>query len=38
MVEESGTENNGYSVMSITDDGTIRIKGFRKQAGYEWQA
>ena len=38
MVEGSGAENNGYSAMSIADDGTIRIKGFRKQAGYEWQA
>jgi predicted phosphodiesterase len=36
MVEGSGSENNGYSVMSIADDGTIRISGFRKQSGYHW--
>ncbi len=38
MVEGSGDENNGYSAMSIASDGTISIKGFRKQAGYDWPA
>ena len=32
MVEGSGTENNGYSVMSIDSDSTIRLTGFAKQA------
>jgi len=36
MVEGSGVENNGYSVMDITPDGTIRLTGFRKQNEYEW--
>lgn len=36
MVEGSGTENNGYSVMRLAGDGTISIKGFRKQADYAW--
>ncbi len=36
MVEGSGADNNGYSVMSIANDGTIRIKGFRQQDNYVW--
>lgn len=36
MVEGSGAENNGYSVMDIFDGGTIRLTGFRQQAKYEW--
>jgi alkaline phosphatase len=36
MVEGSGPQNNGYTVMNLTNDGTIRIHGFRKQASYEW--
>jgi alkaline phosphatase len=37
MVEGSGAENNGYSIMSLASDGTISITGFRKQAMYEWK-
>ena len=37
MVEGSGVENNGYSVMEIAPDGTIRMTGFRKQRGYDWK-
>ena len=37
MVEGSGAENNGYSLMDVFDGGTIRLTGFRKQAKYEWQ-
>jgi alkaline phosphatase len=36
MVEGSGAENNGYSVMSLTLDGTIQVTGFRKQVKYAW--
>lgn len=36
MVEGSGAESNGYSVMSVTDQGVIQISGFRKQADYRW--
>ena len=36
MVEGSGSENNGYSVMSLATDGTITVTGFRKQADYQW--
>lgn len=35
MVEGSGTENNGYSVMDIAPDGSIRLTGFRQQQGYD---
>ncbi|MEM8735983.1 MAG: hypothetical protein AAGG44_17270 [Planctomycetota bacterium] len=37
MVEGSGAESNGYSVMSISKDGTINIDGFRKQNSYIWK-
>ncbi|WP_390180002.1 metallophosphoesterase family protein [Rhodopirellula bahusiensis] len=36
MVEGSGPESNGYSVMDIQADGTIEIKGFVRQASYHW--
>ena len=36
MVEGSGSESNGYSLMNLAEDGTIRIKGFRKQSDYTW--
>jgi len=38
MVEGTGAENNGYSVMDVLDDGAIRITGFRQQANYDWKA
>lgn len=37
MVEGSGAENNGFSEVSLASDGTISIKGFRKQADYKWE-
>ncbi len=37
MVEGSGLNNNGYSIMEITDDGTIRISGHQKQNDYTWK-
>ncbi|MBT6156053.1 MAG: alkaline phosphatase [Planctomycetaceae bacterium] len=36
MIEGSGAENNGYSVMDIFEGGSIRITGFRKQQNREW--
>lgn len=38
MVEGAGPASNGYSVMSVTQGGTIRIDGFRKQKGYAWDS
>ncbi|GAA5509467.1 metallophosphoesterase family protein [Novipirellula caenicola] len=31
MVEGSGAENNGYSLLRLATDGTIRLTGFRNQ-------
>ncbi|WP_166823039.1 metallophosphoesterase family protein [Thalassoroseus pseudoceratinae] len=36
MVEGSGAQNNGYSLMEIEPNGTIHLTGFRKQKNYEW--
>lgn len=32
MVEGSGKENNGYSILELMADGSLRVVGFRKQA------
>lgn len=37
MVEGSGADNNGYSMMEIGADATIRVSGFRRQHSYEWE-
>jgi hypothetical protein len=37
MVEGSGPENSGYSLLEIDPTGTIRIKGFRRQKHYAWE-
>lgn len=37
MVEGSGAENNGYSLMDIEPDGTIRLAGFRRQKCRTWE-
>jgi hypothetical protein len=29
-------DNNGYSVINLANDGTIRILGFRNQMSYHW--
>ena len=34
MVEGSGAENNGYSVLQIASDGTLRVTGFRRQKSF----
>ncbi len=31
MIEGSGAENNGYSLLDIMDDGSLRLNGFRRQ-------
>ena len=35
MVEGSGAENNGYSLMDIEPNGTIHLTGFRKQKSHK---
>lgn len=36
MVEGTGAENSGYSLMTLFSDRTIIVKGFRKQENYRW--
>ena len=36
MVEGSGPENSGYSVLKLQQDGTIQLAGFQKQQAYQW--
>jgi alkaline phosphatase len=36
MVEGGGSENNGYSLLEIAGNGTIKLSGFRKQSDYDW--
>ncbi|TWT61326.1 metallophosphoesterase family protein [Rubinisphaera italica] len=36
MVEGSGTESNGYSIIDIEPNGTIHLNGFRNQKDYNW--
>jgi 3',5'-cyclic AMP phosphodiesterase CpdA len=35
MVEGSGEENNGYSMLEVLPGGTLRLTGFRKQQSYQ---
>ena len=37
MVEGSGAENNGYSLMELEPNGTIHLTGFRKQQSHKWE-
>ncbi|MDA1018369.1 MAG: metallophosphoesterase [Planctomycetota bacterium] len=37
MVEGTRIESNGYSMMTLADDGTIHVSGFRKQSDYTWK-
>ena len=32
MVEGSGEENSGYTMLNVLADGSLRLNGFRKQA------
>ena len=38
MVEGSGAESNGYSLLEIRPDATITVQGFRRQTSYRWEA
>ncbi len=37
MVEGAGPDNNGYSLLDVLADGTLRLSGFRTQANYHWK-
>ena len=36
MIEGSGAEHNGYSLLKIAADGTLELSGFREQKSYAW--
>lgn len=36
MVEGSGAENSGYSLLDLHADGSLRLEGFRRQADRRW--
>lgn len=36
MVEGSGEENNGYSLLQLSPDRSLHLDGFRKQSDYKW--
>jgi predicted phosphodiesterase len=38
MIEGSGDESNGYSLLDLEADGTLKVTGFRRQKDYEWPA
>jgi alkaline phosphatase len=37
MVEGSGEENSGYSLLEIEPGGNLRVTGFRKQKSHAWE-
>jgi predicted phosphodiesterase len=37
MVEGSGLENNGYSMLEVMPDSSLRLQGFRKQVERAWK-
>lgn len=36
MVEGSGADNNGYSLLEVLESGSLRLRGFRKQEDRSW--
>jgi alkaline phosphatase len=38
MVEGSGAERNGYSVMDLLPDGGVQLRGFRTQQSFQWSS
>ncbi len=36
MIEGTGPENNGYSLLELSPSGIIKLTGFRKQKSYDW--
>jgi alkaline phosphatase len=36
VVEGSGAKQNGYAVLNLFGDGSLRIDGFRRQVDYRW--
>jgi alkaline phosphatase len=38
MIEGSGAENNGYATVTLDENNSIQVQGFRKQKNYSWNA
>lgn len=38
MVEGTGVDSNGFSMLKVARDGTIEVSGFQKQSSYDWQS
>ena len=38
MVEGTGADNNGFSILDWTESDLIRIDGFRRQTDHQWKA
>lgn len=36
MIEGSGADNNAYSIVDVHPDGSLRIRGFRRQKNHAW--
>lgn len=36
MIEGSGEANNAYGLLSVYEDGTLKLEGFKQQKNYEW--
>lgn len=36
MIEGSGVESNGYSLLELHNNGTLQLSGFRRQSNYRW--
>ena len=36
MVEGTGVESNGYSLLTVDPDGSLHLAGFRRQASHDW--
>jgi hypothetical protein len=35
MIEGTGAEHNAYALLSVFEDGLLKLEGFRRQSSYE---
>ena len=38
MIEGAGLDNSGYALLEVMADRSLRLRGFRRQADYDWPA
>ena len=38
MIEGAGLDNSGYALLEVMADRSLRSRGFRRQADYDWPA